>query len=304
MTAPAAGFSVATVDDAASQAAAHAVRDAVFVGEQQVPPALERDAFDVLSLHVLARDAAGQAIGTGRLAPDGRIGRLAVVADWRGRGVGEALLRALLALADGAGLRTTSLHAQLAAMDLYARHGFVAHGPVFEEAGIAHRAMRRVDGSGFAVDDLEAAVDVSVTLIHAARRQLWLRSRDLDPGLFDHPAVLRAFRRFATAGRGGVVQVLLQDAATPQREHAPLLALAQRLPSVFAFRAVDDAVDRNFAGAFLVNDSGGFLLRGLGHRFDGEAATHAPGQARQLAMQFALVWERSRPCTEYRALGI
>ncbi|MCD9028673.1 GNAT family N-acetyltransferase [Luteimonas sp. BDR2-5] len=304
MSAPGAGFSVATVDDADALAAAYAVRSTVFVGEQQVPPALERDALDTLSRHVIARDADGRAIGTGRLGPDGRIGRLAVLAGWRGRGVGDALLRALLELADAAALRTTTLHAQLAAMDLYARHGFVAHGPVFDEAGIAHRAMRRVDGAGFAVDDLDAAIDVSVTLVQSARRHLWLRSRDLDPGLFDRPEVLRAFRRFATAGRGGVVQVLLQDASAPQREHAPLLALAQRLPSAFAFRAVDDAVDRSFAGAFLVNDNGGFLVRALGHRFDGEAATRQPGQARQLAMQFAPVWERSRPCTEFRALGI
>lgn len=297
-------FVITTIGDSAAQADAHAVRDAVFVDEQQVPRALERDALDALSRHVLARDAGGRAIGTGRLAPDGKIGRMAVVADWRGRGVGDALLRALLRLADDAGLRATHLHAQLRAIDLYARHGFVAHGPQFVEADIAHRAMRRVAGAAFAIGTLDEAVDVTVTLLSGARRYLWLRSHALDPGLFDHPEVLRAFRRFATAGRGGVAQVLLQDPASAQREHAPLLALAQRMPSAFAFRAADDPVDQRFAAAFLVNDRGGFHARTLSQRINGEAAVALPGRARQLITQFAPVWERSRACSEFRALGI
>ena len=295
---------VVEIVDPRQQAAAHALRDAIFVQEQGVPAELERDALDALSRHVLAVDSDGAPIGTGRLAPDGKIGRLAVRADRRGQGVGDALLRALLDLAGHAGLHSTRLHAQLQAQSLYARHGFVAHGPRFEEAGIAHRAMRRVAGAAFEIDDVAGAVDATVTVIQCARRGLWVRSRDLDPGLFDHPDVLLALRRFATAGRGGRVQLLLQDAATTQREHPPLLALAQRLPSVFAFREVEDPVDRAFAGAFVVNDSGGFLSRPLGNRFDGEAATTLPGRARQLERQFAPVWERSRPCSEFRALGI
>lgn len=295
---------VVEVADPRQQAAAHALREAVFVREQNVPVELERDALDALSRHVLALDADGTPVGTGRLGPDGKIGRMAVRADRRGQGVGDALLRALLELARAGGLRSTFLHAQLRAQSLYARHGFVAHGPRFVEAGIEHRAMRRVAGAAFAVEDLDGAIDVTVTLIHTARRALWLRSRDLDPGLYDHPDVLQAVRRFATAGRGGRVQVLLQDAAQTRREHPPLLALAQRLPSVFAFREADDPVDRAFAGAFLVSDAGGFLARPLGHRFDGDAATALPGRARQLERQFAPVWERSRTCSEFRALGI
>lgn len=297
-------FHVVEIVDPAQQAAAHALRDAVFVQEQQVPAGLERDALDALSRHVIALDDTGAAIGTGRLGPDGKIGRMAVRADRRGQGIGEALLRALLELARAGGLQATWLHAQLAAQALYARNGFVAHGPRFVEAGIEHRAMRRLEGAASPVETVESAVDAAVTLIQSARRALWVRTRDLDPGLFDHPDVLQALRRFGTAGRGGRAQVLLQDAAAVQREHAPLLALAQRLPSVFAFREVDDPVDRAFAGAFLVNDGGGYLQRPLGHRFDGEAATAMPGRARQLARAFAPVWERSRPCTEFRALGI
>jgi hypothetical protein len=96
----------------------------------------------------------------------------------------------------------------------------------------------------------------------------------------------------------------MQDAATPHRRHAPLIALAQRLPSVFLFREVLDPVDRAYPSAFVCNDAGGFYFRGLGHRFDGEADLHAPGRARQLQEGFERIWERSRVVTEYRSLGI
>src|SRR5690606_21065604 len=83
----------------AARDALHAVRDAVFVREQGVPVALEHDALDRACVHVLARTPSGDAIGTGRLVPPGeglpaRIGRMAVLPAWRGRGVGATLLQA------------------------------------------------------------------------------------------------------------------------------------------------------------------------------------------------------------------
>lgn len=119
------------------------VRHVVFVVEQRVPESLEWDGADAASLHALALDRRGDAIGCARLLPDGHIGRVAVVAPWRRRGVGSALL---LRLVDEAGVRGHArvvLNAQVAAMPFYARHGFVASGDVFDEAGIAHRVMER-----------------------------------------------------------------------------------------------------------------------------------------------------------------
>ncbi|BCT93181.1 hypothetical protein LYSHEL_22040 [Lysobacter helvus] len=110
-----------------------------------------------------------------------------------------------------------------------------------------------------------------------------------------------ALRRFGTSGRGVEVYFLLQDVAAPQRAHAPLLTLAQRLPSIFLFREVDDPVDRAYPSAYLANDAGGCDFRTLGHRFDGEADLHAPGRARQLRMAFMAVLERARPVSIPRA---
>ena len=126
-----------------AQPVAAPLRFAIFVGEQNVPPGIELDEMDEKSLHALAYDDAGKAIGTGRLLPDGRIGRMAVVKEWRRRGVGADLLDALVAEARRRGLREVKLSAQLQAAEFYRARGFVAEGKVYEEAGILHQAMRR-----------------------------------------------------------------------------------------------------------------------------------------------------------------
>ena len=135
-------FRIRRADWARDGARLRAVREAVFVREQRVPVELELDEFDVLSRHVLAESREGAAIGTARLLPDGHIGRMAVLSEWRGRGIGTALLETLLQEARSLGLGQVVLHAQTHALAFYARLGFVAEGPAFVEAGILHRVMR------------------------------------------------------------------------------------------------------------------------------------------------------------------
>jgi predicted GNAT family N-acyltransferase len=118
------------------------IRWAVFVEEQKVPAEEEVDELDDLSLHVVAV-LDGQAVATGRLCPDGRIGRMAVRGAFRQLGWGAAVMKALLEEADRRGLQASYLHAQCHALAFYERFGFRAEGPVFDEAGIPHRLMRR-----------------------------------------------------------------------------------------------------------------------------------------------------------------
>lgn len=329
------GFRVDAVEYPLAAADLHAVREAVFVIEQGVPAALERDAADPRCLHVLARDATGKAIGAARLVPPfvavngcvgapadedhpagtashahaardplPRVGRMAVLRRWRGRGVGEAMLSTLEDLARQRGWTQLALHAQASAVRFYARLGYLPEGPRFHEAGIEHQAMQRTLGGIVAIETRDAAVATIVALAHRARRRLRIHSRALDPGLFDVPDTLDALRRLAVRGGGLEIRILLHDAATPQRENAPLLALAQRLSSVLLLREVDDPVDHAYPSAFVCNDVGGYYFRPLGHRFDGEADLDAPGRARQLGDEFDRVWERARPCSELRALGL
>lgn len=138
------GLRVELGDWPTMQARAAPVRHAVFVDEQHVPEAMELDGFDGISLHALALDRDGRVLGTGRLLPDGHIGRMAVLRQVRGRGVGSALLQALMQAARARGDREVALSAQTHAIDFYRRFGFVAEGDEYDDAGIAHRMMRLV----------------------------------------------------------------------------------------------------------------------------------------------------------------
>jgi len=119
------------------------IRFAVFVEEQGVPAEIEMDAHDAVCIHALARTANGEAVATGRLLPDGHIGRMAVLKPWRGKGAGGRVLEALLERARQRGDPVAVLSAQTHAIAFYRRYGFVETGSVYEEAGIPHQDMRR-----------------------------------------------------------------------------------------------------------------------------------------------------------------
>jgi predicted GNAT family N-acyltransferase len=122
---------------------ARAVRQAVFVDEQQVPANLEWDDRDDDCVQLLATDANGSAIGTGRLLADGAIGRIAILAAHRGRGLGRAIMEALITEARRRGLTETYLTAQTQARAFYEKLGFAVAGEEFLEAGIPHITMKR-----------------------------------------------------------------------------------------------------------------------------------------------------------------
>ena len=116
------------------------IRFQVFVREQRVPAEIELDDMDAPSLHAIAFENE-KAIGTGRLLPDGHIGRMAILKEWRRRGIGAAILKALIDAAERRGDREIALSAQLHAVEFYRTHGFAPVGDIYEEAGIPHQAM-------------------------------------------------------------------------------------------------------------------------------------------------------------------
>lgn len=154
MTAPRRSEVVITpVTDKGQLLQALALREVVFIEEQSVPESLERDAEDDHAFHVLAMHA-GHAVGTGRLvelqqppeAESGRwcrLGRMAVVQSHRKLGIGTMLLQHLEVEAKTRGFTGAMLHAQLSAMEFYKKHGYEAHGAVFEEAGMPHLEMKK-----------------------------------------------------------------------------------------------------------------------------------------------------------------
>jgi predicted GNAT family N-acyltransferase len=125
-----------------ARALAAPVRLVVFVEEQRVPADLEMDERDASCLHAVAFDGE-RPVGTGRLLPDGHIGRMAVLKEYRGKGVGGEILQRLMQAAKARGDREIVLSAQVGAVAFYLAHGFESFGPVYEEAGIPHQDMRR-----------------------------------------------------------------------------------------------------------------------------------------------------------------
>jgi len=99
------------------------------------------DAMDEQCLHAIAFQE-NKPVGTGRLLPDGHIGRMAVLKTHRKKGVGAAMLKRLIEAARSRGDREVALSAQVHAVPFYRAHGFVAEGAEYEEAGIPHQTMR------------------------------------------------------------------------------------------------------------------------------------------------------------------
>jgi len=139
---------IAEAKTPAQREAALDIRFRVFVDEQGISKDLELDDEDSRCLHVIAI-AGGKTVGTARMyrAADSeksvKIGRMAVLREYREAGVGRAILEFLISHARAEGYRRAILHAQVQALEFYAKCGFIAEGSVFDEAGIPHQKMVR-----------------------------------------------------------------------------------------------------------------------------------------------------------------
>lgn len=310
-------FTLETASWSADEIDLKAVRTAVFLLEQAIPESEEWDALDARSVHVLARDRDGRPIGTGRLTPERTIGRMAVIAEWRGHGIGEAIMRHLLERARQLRYPALDLHAQTHAISFYARFGFEPYGDTFVECGIPHRMMRaplepsepyhpvaRLEETPephlIVLDDGDGTSAATRQVLALAKRSLCIYTRDLDPVLFGTEAALEQLHRIGTAGVHASVRILIQQPDLPLRNGHRLIHLAKRLPSVFHFRTPLDEEDLRYPSAFLLNDRRSYLFRPLGSRFEGEAHTYAPGRHAQLFEYFNQVWERSGLSEELR----
>ncbi len=141
------GIEVKLVETEEEMEAAMGVRFRVFVAEQQVPAEEELDEFDATATHAIAIWQ-GQVVATGRVVygnedTAARIGRMAVDAQWRRKGIGGRLLKFLEDEATTQGVDTYVLNAQEYVKDFYAAHGYVQQGEPFMEVDIPHVVMRK-----------------------------------------------------------------------------------------------------------------------------------------------------------------
>lgn len=306
--------------NAADRAALNTVRTTVFVIEQHVPPEMEVDDDDPRSAHVLARALDGAPVGAGRITPDGRIGRMAVLIDWRERGVGSAMLHSLIDQARARRLDNVTLHAQHDAIPFYQRHGFTTEGEPFEEAGIVHVLMRTAPAPlrdperappppppvpvPLQASTREELITITLQLLRGARRSMCVLVRELHPLLLNDTACLVELRRLAVSGRGASIRILVQDLSRAMQEGMRLLELAQRLSSVIEIRRPVEADDLAYRSAFMCVDTCGYLFRPIESEMGTSGSTWAPGRHAELMRLFEEVWARSEPWPELRTLGI
>jgi len=299
------------------------LREFIFIREQNVPPELEWDGKDEDCVHMLARDSQGRAIGTARMTVEGHIGRMAVLRAWRRRGVGSALLKALITVATARQLPRVQLDAQRHAVDFYQRHGFTPQGEVFMDAGIEHQHMTRPIASldeHLNIRDLRDQVlgesrgmirltsrddnrEAAVRMVRQGDRSLRLFTPNLDPRVFDTEPFIDAVKKLALNNPRSKVYVLILDPSVAVSRGHRIVELARRVSShVFIHRADEDDQDR--VDSFMVVDDVGLIHRAHNDRFEGVAEFNNPSEARLLVKEFNDAWERSRPEPELRRLHI
>jgi predicted GNAT family N-acyltransferase len=296
------------------------VRKEVFVIEHKIPPEIECDSIDPNCYHVIARDNQHQAIGAGRLSPDQKISRVAILQAWRKQGVGAALMLALIEKARKLGFSEVTLNAQTVLSGFYEKFGFSKAGDVFIEANLPHQRMHLAlpplsktarpapKPRGALVEiaeftSIEDTLPPTLQLINKARRKLCIYSPDLEHGLYGRKEVVEAFKQFAINSSGGNVLIIVQDPLAIRSQPHFLLDLAQQLPSVFIFRTPTEPNDLQYPSTYLINDRDGYLFRQQYKTYRGMWSPALPSRNKQLTEEFDRVWQRSRACTEFRALG-
>ena len=146
--------------------------------------------------------------------------------------------------------------------------------------------------------------EATLQVIATAKRGIAIYSRDLEHSLYAQTEIVEALKQFAIKSRGGLARILVQDTMAARSQPHPLLGLSQRLSSVFQFRTPIDPEDLQYPSAFIASDRDAYCFRLLDGRFEGDWSPSLPARNKQLVEHFSRVWERSRPCTEFRALGL
>lgn len=282
------------------------IRTQVFMQEQGVSAADEWDGLDETATHFLAM-ASGQAVACARLIlmqEDGQslfhISRVAVLKPWRGQGIGQQLIREIIAYcrAQDAG-KTIDLFAQCERLGFYQRLGFVAQGEVFMDAGIPHIRMifQSTDGPQSPVHLLESLSDFqreSLALVRNTRRHLAIFSHHLDFQIYDTQEMAQAITDLARTSRYTQIQLLVRDTG-PLIEFGHRLArLSQRLPSSISLRKLLHEPEKG-SREFILSDTRSLIYKNDVDAYRGFVDTNAPAQVKRLREDFDQLWQFAEP---------
>lgn len=301
---------------ATQQISLRELRQEVFATAGIAAPACAQTGDESTGWHVLVRDRSDHALGFGSLADDGTIECVAVREGSRRQGIGTAILRELIARARTLGMQEISLDAPVGALDFCRSAGFTTCSSAAGDAGKQRHTLtlptlrQTVDtpemhdlGSLPAAGRSEVAA-ARLQLLADTRYQLLIYAPTLHDDLFGNAAELEQLRRIACSGRTASIRVLLHDPGAAVANDHPLLPLAQRLPTAFQIRTPTEAADLTYAGAYLLNDSGGYLFLPDASRLTGRAARHHRTAQAPLRQHFSEAWERAERATILNTLDL
>ena len=305
------------------------IREAVFIQEQGVPRQIEWDGRDEDAFHFLALNEAGQNIGCARLLRSGQIGRMAVIADHRHRGIGRRLLDVAVEEARQRLLTTVSLHAQSQVVEFYRKAGFLPKGTEFMEAGIPHIAMEMELPIPFeATEEIakptirehetdaqpekaqlkhfrgesECVALLTECLVEPVRN-VQIYSQNLDHALFDQLPVVTALSQFVRRGPPAQLQILIHSSQLIISRGHRLLDLARRINSKISIRRVPEELATDLHTC-LVWDARGYWLMPDFREYEGLANRYDPVQSTRMSERFEYLWEKSRADSELRVLRL
>ncbi|MGX1199902.1 GNAT family N-acetyltransferase [Marinobacter sp. MBR-105] len=303
------------------------IRQRVFIDEQKVPPELEWDDTDEIADHYLAVDASNQPVATARLfsalEETGYIGRMAVLPEARGKGVGEALLRHLIAESAGR-YQELRLSAQEHATGFYQRCGFhICSLTPYEDAGIPHLDMRCLapdlahwagagrsnplilgaDEESWLFDQPSSFMNLMDSLVGQAGQRLWVYDRILDHEFYDRHRLRELVSALARRHRLSEVRLLIHDDKPLVQRRHQLVELMRRLTSRIELRLVNEDYPMEDQ-PFLLVDRQGVLYRHSFDKTEGFADFSAGRRVRLMEEAFQKMWDAARPSLELRELPL
>jgi predicted GNAT family N-acyltransferase len=278
---------------------------------------MEWDDYDLIAYHLLALDQDHKPIATARLLGNGQIGRMAVLPQWRNRGIGTALLLTLVQHADSVGLQTLFLHAQCSAKAFYAKAGFTPNGDPFMEAGIEHQKMILSLNQDMAdelflaqlgktnelyhLHTLEDHQIHATSMVRQAKHYLSIFTHTLDPQIFDTPPFIDATKKLAMRSRFSRIRILLQDNTLVVQQGHRLIELTQRLSTAIEIRIPGEQyIDH--AENFMLVDEVGYLHRKQADNLLGTACYNDNHSVNRMQTIFDDAWEFGIPDRELARL--
>ncbi|WP_417514061.1 GNAT family N-acetyltransferase [Marinobacter sp.] len=303
------------------------IRQAVFVEEQQVPPELEWDDTDEIADHYLAvlpdNTPAGVARLFSTLGETGHIGRMAILPEFRGRGIGEALLRHLITESAGQ-YQELKLSAQQHAVAFYQRAGFHVCSEPYDDAGIPHLDMRCLapgllqaetgsgrprplqlgaDSQSWLFDNESSLHDLMDSMVGQASQRLWLYDRILSHERYDRHRFRELVSSLARRHRLSEIRLLIHDDQPLIKRRHQLVELMRRLPSRIQLRLVNKDYPHEDQ-PFILADREGVVYRHDFTQPSGFAGFAESGRVRLLSDNFQRMWDAGRPSLELRELPI